>query len=570
MPYSIPYVYNYLYLIKNNRNFIMPKDLLFNRNTTNFHKITMRYFLFLFSVIFLSGCLHQPVQENENLIAKTEGSEVIASEKVLTEEEKFPHTRLDVWERIRNGFDLPNVTHKRVQQELDWFKRHPEYMNRVVERARPYLHYIIETVEDAGLPSEIALLPIVESAFQPFAYSHGRAAGIWQFIPSTGKRYGLKQNWWYDGRRDVYTSTIAAIKLLKNLNTNFKGDWMHALAAYNTGGGRVKRSIQRNIKRGKSSDFFALNLPKETRAYVPKLLALKMIVNHPEEYGITLDNIPDEPYFEQVKLDSQIDLALAAEMADLPLDDLYRLNSGYNRWATSPNGPYDLLIPISHAEEFKSKLAELPANKRIQWIRHKVSKGETLGTIAQKFHTSVQTIKRVNKLRGKMIRVGRGLTIPVASRSLREYHLSANQRKNKLQNIPREGRKVSHVVQEGDTFWDLAQYHRVGVKQLAKWNSMAPRDRLQAGQHLIIWSRRGDSVSSRVDVENIAAPTRRNIIKRIGYRVRTGDSLARISSKFKVSISQLKGWNKSLRTKKYLQPGQWLTLIVDVARQSGT
>lgn len=555
----------------------MPKDLLFNRNTTNFHKTIIRYFLLSCSVILLSGCLHLPVQESENLVLDTEpkevtisDSEAIISDKVIAEEELFPRTQLGIWERIRSGFDLPNVMHKRVQQELDWFKRHPEYMNRVVERARPYLHYIIETVEDAGLPSEIALLPIVESAFQPFAYSHGRAAGIWQFIPSTGKRYGLKQNWWYDGRRDVYTSTKAAIKLLKNLNTNFKGDWMHALAAYNTGGGRVKRSILRNKKQGKSSDFFALSLPKETRAYVPKLLALKMIINHPEEYGITLDHIPDEPYFEQVKLDSQIDLALAAEMANLPLDDLYRLNSGYNRWATSPNGPYDLLLPISHVEEFKQKLTELPADKRIQWVRHKVRKGETLGTIAQKFHTSIQTIKRVNKLRGKMIRVGRGLTIPVASRSLRDYRLSANQRKSKLQNIPREGRKISHIVQEGDTFWDLAQYHRVGVKQLAKWNSMAPRDRLQAGQHLIIWSRRGDSVSTHIDIENLAAPTRRSITKRIGYRVRTGDSLARISSKFRVSISQLKSWNRSLHTKKYLQPGQWLTLIVDVARQSGS
>jgi membrane-bound lytic murein transglycosylase D len=175
-----------------------------------------------------------------------------------------------------------------------------------------------------------------------------------------------------------------------------------------------------------------------------------------------------------------------------------------------------------------------------------------------------------------MIRVGRSLTIPVASRALREYTLSAGQRKSKLQNIPREGRKVSHIVQEGDTFWDLARYHRVGVRQLAKWNSMAPRDRLQAGQQLIIWSRRGsDSVSAAdtenfIDIENVSAPPRRSITKRIGYRVRNGDSLARISSKFRVSIAQLKRWNQSLHDTKYLRPGQWLTLIVDVARQSGS
>jgi membrane-bound lytic murein transglycosylase D len=276
-----------------------------------------------------------------------------------------------------------------------------------------------------------------------------------------------------------------------------------------------------------------------------------------------------------VQLDSQIDLALAAELAGLELDEIYQLNSGYNRWATAPKGPFDLLIPMSNVEQFKENLAELPPENRINWVRHKVTHGETLSTIAQKFNTSITTIQRVNRLKGKMIRVGRSLTIPVASRALREYTLSAGQRKSKLQNIPREGRKVSHIVQEGDTFWDLARYHRVGVRQLAKWNSMAPRDRLQAGQQLIIWSRRGsDSVSAAdsedfIDIENVSAPPRRSITKRIGYRVRNGDSLARISSKFRVSIAQLKSWNQSLHNTKYLRPGQWLTLIVDVARQSG-
>ena len=557
------------YLIKITRNLIMLTELFITPNIVKMNKKLIRILSLTLATLFLSACLHQPVIQENTSLDIAEQLPVVADNTVVAEEELFPRIPLDTWERIRNGFTLPDVQHKRVQQELNWFKRHPEYIKRVVERSRPYLHYIIETVEAAGIPSELALLPIVESAFQPFAYSHGRAAGIWQFIPETGKRYGLKQNWWYDGRRDVYASTKAAIKLLKQLNINFKGDWMHALAAYNTGDGRVKRAIRRNKKKGKSTDFFALKLPKETRAYVPKLLALKLIIDNPEAYNITLDSIPDSPYFEQVKLDSQIDLALAAEMAGLPLDDIYRLNSGYNRWATSPNGPYDLLLPVTHVEGFKTKLAEVPANKRVKWIRHSIRKGETLGTIAQKFHTSISTIKRVNRLRGKMIRVGRDLTIPVASRSLREYRLSSNQRKNKLQNIPRQGRKVSHIVQQGDTFWDLAQYHRVGVRQLAKWNSMAPRDRLQAGQRIIIWSRRGSSVSS-VDIENLSAPPRRSITKRIGYKVRRGDSLARISNKFKVSISQLKSWNRSVRTKKYLQPGQWLTLIVDVARQSGT
>jgi membrane-bound lytic murein transglycosylase D len=539
-----------------------------NVTNVNILKSVSSFFIISILAFSIGACSLQPAKQDTPLLSET-AANTIASNQITYDEELFPHVRLDTWERIRNGFDLPEIAHQRVEKELNWFKRHPEYMERVVERARPYLHYIIETVEAEGLPAEIALLPIVESAFLPFAYSHGRAAGIWQFIPSTGKRYGLKQNWWYDGRRDVYASTKAAVKLLKNLHDEFNGDWMHALAAYNTGGGRVQRSIRRNQRLGKSTGFFALDLPKETRAYVPKLLALKMIINNPEEYGIELDEILDKPYFEQIKLDSQIDLALVAEMAGLPLDEIYQLNSGYNRWATSPNGSFDLLLPLSHVEDFKLKLAELPADKRVQWIRYQVKKGETLSSIAQKFHTSTQTIKRVNRLASKMIRPGHGLTIPVASRSLQEYSLSASQRKSHLQNIPREGRKVSHIVQSGDTFWALAHYHRVDLRQLAKWNSMAPRDQLQAGQQLIIWSRRGSSVTSSVDVESLSAPPRRSITKRIGYRVRHGDSLATISSKFKVSILQLKNWNTSVRTKKYIHPGQLLTLIVDVARQSG-
>ena len=565
----------------------MLKNICSENSVLNITRISARIFL-LFCVLFaLNGCVNQPVQDSAALLP----DETVTPEKSVnaadidsavntdetaddtattTEKVVANDTENDIWQRIRNGFALPAVDNKRITQELNWYVHHPEYLKRVVERARPYMHYIIKTVEQAGIPSEIALLPIVESAFQPFAYSHGRAAGIWQFIPSTGKRYGLKQNWWYDGRRDVYESTKSAIKLLKRLNENFDGDWTYALAAYNTGDRRVKHEIRRNKRRGKPTDFFSLNLPKETRAYVPKLLALKRIINHPENYDIELDKIPDEPYFEQVELDSQIDLGLAAELAGMDLDDLYRLNSGYNRWATAPNGPYDLLLPVSQVEQFRENLEELPPQKRIHWKRHLVREGETLSTIAQKFHTSISTIKRINHIRGKFIRAGRGLTIPVASRSLREYTLSKTQRRNKLQNIPREGRKVSYVVKEGDTFWDLARYHRVGVRQLAKWNSMAPRDRLQAGQKLIIWSRRGSETLSSNSVENLSAPPHRSIIKRIGYRVRHGDSLARISSKFRVSIAQLKSWNVSLRNKKYLQPGMWLTLLVDVARQSGS
>lgn len=486
------------------------------------------------------------------------------------EDEVFPTNREpgDVWQRLRSKFSLPPQNNRRLDQQLRWYIKHPAYMKRVSERAAPYLHYIAETAEKMNIPSEIALLPIVESAFKPFAYSHGRASGIWQFIPATGKRFGLKQNWWYDGRRDVYASTIAAYKLLTKLQKQFKGDWLLALAAYNSGERNVHRAIRRNKRRGKPTDFWHLKLPPETRAYVPKLLALKRIIADPASYNVSLTKIENTPYFEKVDTKSQIDLARIAELSELPLDDIYKLNPAFNRWATSPTGPHYILLPIKQAKVFKEKLAKLPAKHRIRWVRHKIRKGDTISSIADKYHTSISSIKRVNRMRKNFLRAGRSLTIPVASKKLRSYKYSANQRLKAQQNIPRKGIKISHIVRAGDTFWSLSRRHKVSMRALAKWNGMAPRDTLKPGQKLVIWSRTGIKVSHN-DPANLYIPKRRNIMQRIGYRVRNGDSLARIASKFKVSVRQLLRWNKRLRNKKYIQPGQRVTLYVDVTRQTG-
>lgn len=474
---------------------------------------------------------------------------------------------LNIWDRIRAGFSLPNIDHPRIDQELEWYAKHQEYLDRVVERATPYMYYIVEQLDANNIPLEIALLPIVESAFQPFAYSHGRASGIWQFIPSTGKRFGLKQDWWYDGRRDVYAATQSAIKLLSILRDEYDGDWLLALAAYNSGGGNVNKAIRKNKRKNKPTDFFSLDLPPETRYYVPKLLALKRLVNNPYMYNVQLARIDDTAYFERIAVESQIDLALAAELAEMDLDDLYELNPAFNRWATSPDGPHYLLIPLDNADTFKENLQEYPADKRISWVRHKIRKGETISTIATDYHTSIDVIKRVNHMKSNMLRAGHDLTIPVASKQLSTYTLSANQRKRSTQNTPRSGTKITHIVQAGDTLWDLAQRHKVGVRQLAKWNGMAPRDTLVPGQSIVIWSRKATASAQIIQVD-IKAPPRREITQRIGYRVRRGDSLALISRKFNVTIDQLLNWNKKLNKGSYLQPGQQLTLYVDVTRTS--
>jgi len=343
---------------------------------------------------------------------------------------------------------------------------------------------------------------------------------------------------------------------------------MLALAAYNSGGGNVRRAIRYNKKRGLPTDFFDLRLPKETLHYVPKLLALKEIIANPEKFDIELTTIKNEPYLYNVSLGSQIDLALAAELADIKLDTLYQLNPGFNRWATSPSGPHDLLVPIEKAEGFIEKLSKYPPKKRLRWLRHTIKQSETISEIAQKYHISSNTIKRVNRLSNTRLRAGMTLTIPVASRELSAYKLSANQRKERLQNKNRKGKKIPYIVKAGDTLWALARHHRVGVRQLAKWNSMAPRDPLATGQELVIWSQNKNAKVAYEPI-HINAPPKRNVTQRIGYRVRPGDSFALIASKFRVSVQQLLLWNKRAAKLKYLQPGQRIVLYIDVTQTSG-
>ena len=242
----------------------------------------------------------------------------------------------DVWQRVRSQLKFEFADNNRIAAQRNWYLKHPNYMQRVAMRAKPFLHLIVEKLEQQNMPLDLVLLPIVESAFDPFAYSHGRAAGMWQFIPSTGKRFGMKQTWWYDGRRDVLASTQGAIDYLNYLVKMFDGNWLHALAAYNSGEGRVQRAIRKNKKMGKPSDFWSLDLPKETRAYVPKLLALADILDKSEQYNFEWPEINNIPFTQEVKVGTQIDLALAAEMAGLTLKELHALNPGYNQFVYLP------------------------------------------------------------------------------------------------------------------------------------------------------------------------------------------------------------------------------------------
>ena len=456
----------------------------------------------------------------------------------------------DIWQRIRKGYGMKNSgLHEKTKGQLTWFVNHPDYIDRVVERARPYLHYIVHKLEQRNMPLEIALLPIVESGFQPFAYSHGQAAGLWQFIPATGKVYGLKQNWWYDGRRDLIESTRASLDYLQKLH-NYFDDWKLALAAYNCGEGTVGRAIRSNKKKGKPIDFWSLKLPKETSAYVPKFMALVHLIEQPKQYNISLSPIDNSPFLTIIEIGSQIDLALAARLAQTTTYEIYQLNPGFKRWATHPNGPHRLVLPLEKANIFKDALAKIPLEKRMQWTRHKIKSGESLGVIAQHYKTTVDIIKDANDLNSNIIRSGHYLLIPISSdKSGNYYNTLINQPLITYPSTLRGCNKKIHKIKAGESWSDLAASYKVNINELALWNENTLEDSLHIGQKIIIWT------------EKIACSKN---IQAVNYTVENGDSLWKISHKFNISISQIREWNGMNDDHILIIQGQNIKLYIDI------
>lgn len=344
----------------------------------------------------------------------------------------------DLWARLRSGLSLPGRDHPRVFREIERYAGEQDYLNKVTARARPFLHYVLQEVERRGLPSEIALLPVVESAYSPQAESSKKAVGIWQIIPATGRHLGLQQTFWYDARRDIMASTKAALDYLERLNKDFGGDWLLTLAAYNGGEGMVQRAITRNREAGMATDFWSLDLPRETETYVPRLLAVTAVIAAPELFGVNLNSIPNQRYLTQVKLSSQINLDTAAKLAGMSRAELSRLNPGYVRDATGPHGPYHLLLPVHKVKVFNNKLAEqrtadtatppapsaqtaqtsqnVPAAPTGQRAYYTVRVGDTLTDIAARFRVSVNDLRAWNAtllklLKDKPLQAGTTLTL---------------------------------------------------------------------------------------------------------------------------------------------------------------
>jgi membrane-bound lytic murein transglycosylase D len=464
----------------------------------------------------------------------------------------------DLFDRLRAGFAFDEVQEPAIDVQLNWFKNNPDYLERTFQRAQRYMYHIVTEVEARGMPLEFALLPVVESAYEPFAYSSGRAAGLWQFIGPTGSRFGLKQNWWFDGRRDVIESTRAALDYLQALHDQFDGDWLLAIAAYNVGENSVQRELDFNKANGRPADFWHLRLPAETRAYVPKLLAMKRLMAEPERYGLEFAPIPNEPYFAVIETDTQIDLKIAAQLAGTSYDDLVALNPGYNRWATDPDGPHRILVPIDSADAFEASLKTLAPEERVRYASHDVTRKDTLAGLAKEYGSSATVIAKINDLKGGKLTPGQTLKIPEITGQLPDKVLLAAARVDRPDTGGgRRQHQIVYRVHAGETLASIARRHGMPVSTLARLNDLNTQDRLVQGQRLVI-----KASARRYRNEGAASG------KRMTYTVRSGDTVYSISKQFQVSVPKLKSWN-GLNKHHGIKAGQRLVMYVEPGKQQG-
>lgn len=388
----------------------------------------------------------------------------------------------DLWQRIRNGFGMRELNSKLIARHEQWYARHPIYVARMSERSQRYLFYITEEVERRGMPSEIALLPIIESAFNPGAYSVGRASGIWQFISSTGKNFGMQQNWWYDGRRDIISATSGALDYLQKLHDQF-GDWELALAAYNWGEGAVSRAQARNRKLHKPTDFASLRLPPETQNYVPKLLAVKHIVSNPEKFGLKLASIPNQPYFAAVSTAHPIDVKLAAELADISMEEFIALNPGHNRPVILQENSNVLLLPVAKLATFQTNL-EKNNQRLVSWQPYQTKKGEHFDLLAPRFGLSAQKLRSINGLSAHAkISSGQTLLVPANSDAPAEAEFAAFNT-NLLSIDDTSGKTFMHTVRKGENISIIAHHYHITQARFLELNKGIGK--LRVGQHLTV------------------------------------------------------------------------------------
>jgi len=477
--------------------------------------------------------------------SQSASDEPIPTQIIIPEVQKFT----DIWEHIRAGYALPQASNAAVDAQVRFYTGNKSYFYKITQQSEPYLHYVVNEMQANNMPMELALLPFIESSYNPIATSPSNA-GMWQFGAATARNFGLEQNRWYDGRKDVVASTEAAIKLLKKLYTRFDNDWLLAVAAYNAGDGAIQQALDKNRRAGKATDFWSLPLNKTTQGYIPQLLALSKIVAKPEAYDFKLYPIQDVPYFVKVSVGSQINLADAAQNSSLDAAQLKKLNSGFSGWLTDPTEPRDVLVPVGAAATFRLQLDSLPKIANVKWQEHQVKKGDNLDAIAKKYGVSGDKIKTINNLKSTNLVAGQRLQIPLSSDST--YADAAPQEKTSVEkvNSPAQNTKNNiHIVQSGENLWSIAKEQNTSVNTLAKLNNLNVQTPLKLGQKLV--------------VANQVAEVKEQ--KKLSYTIKSGDTLGGIAAKYDTTVKQIMEWNK-IKDETNIRPNQELIVMADPAK----
>jgi membrane-bound lytic murein transglycosylase D len=407
--------------------------------------------------------------------------ETASSSQTVTEVE-IP---ADLWTRIRRGFAMPDLQVDMVQERELWYANRPDYIERMTARSSKYLYHIVEEIERRGMPTELALLPFIESAFNPQAVSSARASGMWQFMPRTGKDFDLKQNAFRDDRRDVLASTRAALDYLQRLHGMF-GDWHLALAAYNWGEGNVGKAVNRNLKAGQGIAYTDLRMPAETRLYVPKLQAMKNLVANPQDKGIQLPTIPNHPYFQSVPLPRDMDVALVARLAEVPIEDFKALNPSAHRPVLLAGGTSQILLPWDNAEIFNRNMAAYEG-RLASWTVWVAPKNMKVPEAAKKVGMSEEDMRSVNKIPPRMlIKAGSALLVPRPSKQ--EKDVTSKVADNGQLNLAPEVvlRKQVIKARKKDTLVSVAKRYKIAAADVAKWNSLSLDTALKPGQKLVL------------------------------------------------------------------------------------
>ena len=457
----------------------------------------------------------------------------------------------DLWQRIKNGYAMPDSTSALTTKHEEWYSSRPDYVQRMVERSQRYLFHIVEEVEKRGMPTEIALLPMIESAYNPKAYSKSSASGIWQFIPSTGKHFGLKQNWWVDNRRNITMATDAALTYLQKLHAMF-GAWDLALAAYNAGEGTVGRAIERNRKLGLPTDYESLNLSDETKNYVPKLQAVKNLMTDPSNYGLKIPTIANTPYFAKVSAPARIDTHLVAKLAEINHEEFLALNPSYDRpLINSDRENLELLLPIMAAQTFRTNLANYE-KPLVNWQTYQAKRGESMDKIANKFGMNLAQLRDVNDLSAQA-KMKKSTTILVPKSDANDDAPLTVIEDHEIENVAPQKQTITHKVKKGEVMQSIAKYYGVSVKQILAANALR-NGKLKTGQVLSI------DVS---DAKETATPKKsagksQSVEKKQTYIVKRGDTLHSIADKFDVAVADLKRWNK--KSSSHITPGAKLII----------